>query len=308
MKQYYYLPGSDLKIAVVGFALVMVTLCCGVVNAQDYAFKVLAFKGANEYRAGDEWKPVKTGTILKKDDEIKLADGAYVGLMHHTGKPYEIKQPGNFLVSKLEENIKPGDGVMTKYADFILSSNSAEAKKNRLSATGAVSRDITESLTLNLPENQNSAIFNSTAIISWEGSKVDGPYVLTVRNMFDDVLERFETPEKKFVVDFSRFPKQNALIVQVHSKSSAKEASKDHLIKRLAPAEEENIRKTLEIISPELSEPTALNKLILAGFFEENRLLIDAITAYEEAIALAPDVSSYQEAYDDFLLRNNIRR
>ncbi len=283
-------------------------LCCGVVNAQDYTFKVLAFKGANEYKVGEEWKPMKTGTILRSDDEIKLTEGAYVGLMHHTGKPYEMKEPGNYKVSKLEENIKPGAGVMTKYTDFILSSNSAEAKKNKLSATGAVSRDIAQPLSLILPENQNSAIFSSTAIISWEGSKVDGPYILTVRNMFDDVLDSFETAEKKFTVDFSRFPKQNALIVQVRSKSSSKEASKDHLIKKLAPAEEENVRKSLEIIAPELTEPTALNKLILAGFFEENQLLIDAITAYEEAIALAPDVPSYQEAYDDFLLRNNISR
>ena len=290
------------------FAIVMLMVCSEMVSAQDYAFKVLAFKGANEYKTGEEWKPLKTGTILRRDDEIKLTEGAYVGLMHHTGKPFELKEPGNFKVSGIEEKIKPGAGVMTKYADFILSSNSAEAKKNRLSATGAVSRDIAQPLSLILPENQNSAIFNSTAIISWEGSKVDGPYTLTIRNMFDDVLDRFETAEKSFTVDFSRFPGQNALIMQVHSKSSANEASKDHLIKRLSPAEQEKIRKSLEAIAPDLSEPTALNKLILAGFFEEHQLLIDAITAYEEAIRLAPDVPSYQEAYDDFLIRNNISR
>lgn len=286
----------------------MVLVFFGVSNAQDYAFKVLAFKGANEYKTGEDWKPVKTGTILKKEDELKLSEGSYIGLMHHTGKPVEMKEPGSFKVAKLEQDIKPGAGVMTKYTDFILSSNSAEAKKNRLSATGAVSRDIAQPLNLILPENQNSAIYNPTAIISWEGSKVDGPYVLTIRNMFDDVLDSFETAEKSYQVDFSRFPKQNALIVQVHSKSSGREASKDHLIKRLSPGEQENIRKSLEAIAPEVSEATALNKLILAGFYEENQLLIDAITAYEEAIRLAPDVPSYQEAYDDFLLRNNISR
>jgi hypothetical protein len=304
MKERYHSIVSRIPV----LAIVMLIVCSQLVSAQDYAFKVLAFKGANEYKTGEEWKPLKTGTILMKDDEIKLTEGAYVGLMHHTGKPVEMKEPGSFKVSGLEENLKPGAGVMTKYADFILSSNSAETKKNRLSATGAVSRDIAQPLSLILPENQNSSIFNSTAIISWEGSKVDGPYSLTIRNMFDDVLDRFDTAEKRFTVDFSRFPSQNALIVQVHSKSSAKEASKDHLIKKLSPAEQERIRKSLEAISQELNEPTALNKLILAGFYEEHKLLIDAITAYEEAIRLAPDVPSYQEAYDDFLVRNNISR
>ena len=303
MKKYYQ---SESKI--VALAVVVLALCCGVVNAQDYAFKVLAFKGTNEFKSGDEWKPVKTGPILKPEEEIKLSEGSYLGLMHHSGRHYEMKEPGSFKISKLEENVKPGASVIVKYTDFILSSNSAEAKKNRLNATGAVSRDIAQPLSLLLPENQNSAIFNSSAIISWKDSSVDGPYILTVRNMFDDVLERYETGEKKYVIDFSRFPDQKALIVQVHSKSSAKEASRDHLIKRLASAEQENIRKSLEAIASELNDATALNKLILAGFYEENQLLIDALTAYEEAIRLAPDVPSYQEAYDDFLIRNNISR
>jgi cytochrome c-type biogenesis protein CcmH/NrfG len=45
----------------------------------------------------------------------------------------------------------------------------------------------------------------------------------------------------------------------------------------------------------------------LAGFYEENKLFIDAITAYEQAIKLAPDVPTYQEAYEEFLLRNKLK-
>jgi hypothetical protein len=63
----------------------------------------------------------------------------------------------------------------------------------------------------------------------------------------------------------------------------------------------------LDEIIGQLNEPTALNKLILAGFYEENNLLIDAITAYEEAVKLAPDVSSYQEDYDEFLIRHGLK-
>jgi cytochrome c-type biogenesis protein CcmH/NrfG len=35
--------------------------------------------------------------------------------------------------------------------------------------------------------------------------------------------------------------------------------------------------------------------------------LIDAITSYEEAIKLAPDVPSFKEAYDEFLLRHGMK-
>jgi hypothetical protein len=128
--------------------------------------------------------------------------------------------------------------------------------------------------------------------------------------MFDEPLDQIVTPETSYMVNFSnpKYVNQSALIVQVGSKTDKQEVSKAHLIKRLSPSEQENIRKSLDEISSELNEPTALNKLIMAGFYEENRLLIDAITAYEEAIKLAPDVPSYQEAFDEFLLRNGIVR
>ncbi len=276
--------------------------------AQSYAFKVLANKGSNEFKSGDVWQPIKTGSILKENDEVKLAQNAYLGLVSASGKALEVKDAGVKTVADLLKQVQGGSSVVQKYTDYILSSNSPEAKKNRLSATGAVHRALPTPLNLVLPENQYSAIFNPTAIISWEGSKVEGPYVLTLRNMFDDVLQKFETSDKNFEVDFSKFPKENAIIVQVTSKTDSKEVSRQHLVKRLSPSEHENIEKSLDIIAPELSEPTALNKLILAGFYEENRLLIDAITAYEEAIRLAPDVPSYAEAYEEFLIRNNISK
>jgi hypothetical protein len=276
---------------------------------QDYTFKVLANKGGNEVKAGDSWLPIKTGSALKAEDVIKIASNAYLGLVHHTGKPLEVKEANTYKVADLASKITAGSSVVTKYTDFILSSNSAEAKKNRLSATGAVHRDVSKSsIQLHLPENQNSAIYNSSAVISWEGTQTPGPYVLIFKNMFDDEVSRVETAETSYTLDFQnpKFAKEDKILVQVTSKADAKEVSKQHLIKKLSVVDHDNIKKTLDQILNEVSEPTALNKLILAGFYEENKLLIDAITAYEEAIRLAPDVPSYKEAYDEFLLRHNI--
>jgi cytochrome c-type biogenesis protein CcmH/NrfG len=58
----------------------------------------------------------------------------------------------------------------------------------------------------------------------------------------------------------------------------------------------------------EVSEQNALNKYIMAGFYEEHNLFIDAIAAYEEAIKLAPDVPTYQEGYEEFLLRHGLKQ
>jgi hypothetical protein len=277
--------------------------------AQDYAFKVLANKGGNEVKSGDSWQPIKTGAALKAGDEIKVAANAYLGLVHVTGKPLELKEAKTYDVTQLATKIASGGtSVVTKYTDFILSSNSAEGKKNRLGATGAVDRGERTELTLVLPESQHAAVFNSKAFVSWEGSKVAGPFVLVVKNMFDDEIARIETPEMSYTLDLSdpKFSKENALIVKVESKVNPKDVSKTRLIKRLTPLDHDNIKKSLDQIMNEVGEGTALNKMILAGFYEENKLLIDAITAYEDAIKLAPDVPEYKDAFEEFLYRNNI--
>ncbi len=274
---------------------------------QDYAFKVLANKGPNEVKSGDTWQSIKTGASLKSTDELKISENGYLGLVSATGKPVEIKEAGSKKVSDILAQMKTGTSVLNKYTDFILSSNSAESKKNRLSATGAVHRGL-EDIKVFLPLNQYSSIYNKTAIINWE-AKGGGPYVVTLKNMWEDELMKAETPETSMEINLSdpKFANEAAILVEVKSKVDANSKSEQHLIKKLAPEEQEKIKKGLAEINGDVKEETALNELILAGFYEENKLFIDAITAYEKAIKLAPDVPSYKEAYEEFLLRNKMK-
>ncbi|HPM30603.1 MAG TPA: hypothetical protein PLJ60_09735 [Chryseolinea sp.] len=288
--------------------LLLMSAC---VFAQDYAFKVLANKGTNEVKSGDAWQPLKTGASLKSTDEVKLTDNAYLALVHSSGKPMELKEAKTYKVADLAASLKPGTSVLNKYADFILSSNSAEAKKNRLSATGAVHRgDDRYSIQVLLPENQHSGIYNSTAVINWDGSKVAGPYIVKLMNMYEEVLASVETPETTFQVDITdaKFANLTAVLVEVSSKADPKQMSTRHLIKKLPAAEIEKVKGSLDEIIGEVSEQTALNKYLLASFYENNNLFIDAIASYEDAIKLAPDVTFYREAYDEFLLRHGMMR
>ncbi len=276
-------------------------------QAQDYAFKVMANKGSNEVKSGDSWQAIKPGSSLKSGDELKVSENSYIGLIHATGKPMELRQAGSYKVADLAAKLTGGSSVLNKYTDFILSSN-AEGKKNKLSATGAVHRGL-EDIKVFLPENQFSDVFNSYAIINWESSKSGGPYVVTFKNMFDDELTRIETPETTARIDLSapEFANESAILVEVKSKSDGNSKSEQHLIKKMNNTQQEKVKKDLSEIGGELAEATALNKFIMAGFYEEKKLFIDAITAYEEAIKMAPDVPSYKEAYEEFLLRNKLK-
>lgn len=272
-------------------------------------FKVFANKGQTEVKSGETRQPLKTGSNLKDTDVIILGENSYVALVHSaSGSPKELKQAGTYAVKDLTTGIKTGASVMSKYTEFILSSNSAEAKRNRLSATGAVHRGL-DDIKVFLPEQPNTKVFNNSATIKWETKSGEaGPFIVRLENMFGDLLMEQETAEQQIVLDLAN-PKLSAepdIMVKVRSKAESRTSSREYIIHRLKDNAQVQKIKT-ELSEFDLSEETALNKFILAGFYEEHKLFIDAIAAYEDAIRLAPDVDSYKEAYEEFLLRNKLK-
>lgn len=286
---------------------------CSFVFGQDYAFKVMANKGNNEVKSGDTWQPLKTGTTLKSTDELKVSANAYLGLIHYSGKPVEIREAQTIKVADIK--VGAGASALNKYTDFILSSN-AETKKNKLGATGAVERGDRHAITLLLPAEKNSAVLNNMAVINFT-TTANGPYVVTISNMASEQLATFETPEKTFQIDLKdpayKFntpgdPFSAGMMIQVKSKSDTKIDSKEYMIKALPSKDAEIIKKEYATIMEENPAETAIRQFALAGFFEKHKLYIDAITAYETAIKLAPDVPTFQEDYEAFLFRNEIKK
>lgn len=289
--------------------LIVIVLLVAVVGtrAQDYTFKVLANKGSNEVKSGGSWQTIKTGASLNSGDELKLVENAYIGLVHASGKPMELKQAGTYKIADLASKMTGSSSVLNKYTDFILSSNSAEAKKNRLSATGAVHRGTGDAIKLYLPDNQNSGIFGSKVILNWE-TKAEGPFVIELQNIFEEVLAKYETNDFVYEVDL-KDPKLadkeiNAIMVKVSSKTDAKAVSSVKMIKKLSADEEKKVNAEIADMSSLMAEESAINKFFMAKFFEKNNLMVDAITAYQEAMKLEP---TYKEEYEDFLIRKGLK-
>ena len=288
----------------------MMILACSASFGQDYAFKVLAIKGSAEVKSGSSWQALKTGASLNTGDEVKIAENAYVGLIHKNGRSLELKDPSTYKVDELVKQMSGGSSVLAKYTDFILSSN-AENKKNRLSATGAVHRATeNNAISVMLPDNQYTAVFGTTAVVNWGGTSVAGPYIVTVKDLMDQEVSKVETPESTITIDLSdpKIAAVPAVLVEVCAKADPKQASKRYVIKKLPPAERDKINADYEAIVKDVEEPSALNHYLLAKFYEQNNLFIDAIAAYEAAVKMAPEVDTYKESYEDFLLTNGLKR
>ena len=278
------------------------------VFGQGYTFKVLANKGANEVKSGNEWKPLKTGASLKEGDELKISANAYLGLVHNSGKTLELKSAGNHSVNDLASKINTGgSNVASKYADFVLSKMSAEGKSSRLSATGAVHRAaVNAGINIYMPNSVE--VFNDEALVEWgalEGEKV---YEVTVVNMFGDELLKTETSDPSFKLNLKdeKLVNEAALLVTIGVKGEEDMKSEEVAIKRLPEDKAALVEQNLAELMGSVDTESALSNYILAGFYEENRLLLDALFYYEEAKRLAPGVESYDEAYEEFLFRNGL--
>lgn len=282
------------------FSLLLIT---NAVFAQSYTFKVLASKGKTEIKSGNGWQDLKVGASLFATDEIKVSENAYLGLMHSNGKPLEIKEAKSYKVSDLVTRLGSGSSVLNKYTDFILSSN--DQKKNRLTATGAVHRGIKDVIIVFLPGTEKADLYGDKIGLQWASDGIAGPYEVIFTNLLEDKLARFETTENQLTVSLNEgvFQKETNIMVKVVSKANPGQGSKDYVIKKLKGQDREKLTKTISEFSSSLQDGSALSKYIMAGFYEENFLLNDALTSYQEAIKLAPDVEMYQQAYNDFLVR-----
>lgn len=283
------------------FLLIFLVGLASPILAQNYTFKVMVNKGNSEVKTGSKWEPVKTGMALNSGDELKVPVNAYLGLVHVSGKPMEIKEDGPYKIADLAAKISGGTTVLNKYTDFILSANTE--KGNRLQATGAVHRGL-GIIKVYLPTPENSTVFEDNLIIPWDTEKIKGPYKVEFNSMFGDELAKMETAEGfvKVNLNDSKFKIEDNIYVVVSSLSDATKVSDRFIIKRLSKGDKERIKVALNQIEGVTSEENALGLYILAGFYESNLLLIDAITCYQKAIALEPD--AYKDSFKEFLIRN----
>lgn len=295
---------------IVVFALFLISVTSAV-QAQSYAFKVLVSKGKSEVKSASAWETLKIGTSLKATDEIRVSENSYLGLIHATGKPVEVRDAKTYKVSDLVSKVGVGQSALNKYTDFILSKE--EEKKNRLSATGAVVRaagSTKDIILVNLPDREQASVYGDQVFLEWSSAGMQAPFEVIVTNLMGDDVARIQTqdPQHTLSIVTGSFKSEYEMLVRVVSKNAPGQGSKEYFIKKLRPADRQKIDADIKEIKNNVDETTALGQYYLAGFYEENYLLIDALTAYHQAAVLAPDVDLYKTTYANFLVRMGFKK
>lgn len=301
-------------------------LALNFANAQ-YTFRVLANKGQNKVIKAGTSSPVslKTGATLNGGDQLIASQGAYIGLMHRTGKTLEVRTPGTKKVSDLEKRVNTrSTSVTSRYAKFLANKmeekNRPSYRGNLARATGAAERALTgkEVIDVLLPTGTEKRDFiGNTIAVSWDSPEgmEENVFIVTIKNHFDEDVWKQEVNGNMVEIDVTTInldidPEYDdeAYLITVAAKEKPEVNSGMPLtIVKLKAAQTATIQAELSEMTAELEEDSPLNYVIYSSFYEEKGLIVDALTTLEAAIKQNPEMEDFKTMKKDIVERNGIK-
>jgi hypothetical protein len=258
-------------------------------------FTVSYIKGKVDMKSRKHWIALKHSDRLSRDNEVRLDRNATLHLIDSAGLPLLFTLPGIYKIGDFFDNSLSAT-VMTKDGK-IVHGRVSRVKQNFFGSDSPIK--------VLLPTDSTFAtVYAKQFVIRWIDESPDSAYQITIKNLLKGPIATFKSnvTELKFDLDDERFTKERVFYVVVTAANNGKRKSAEHVFKRIITHERYRIDDILnkEII---LDNSRALDQLILAGFYEEHALFVDAVNAYLESIRLGKDDPAYSEAFTIFLQR-----
>jgi len=270
----------------------MLSLVAFVSNAQ---FKIIAKSGTVSYVDGRKKINAVTGTTVKQGTMLVVSPNSFVGLLHTSGKTYQINKAGTYHVSDLESKLtKTESNFSSKYSTFVYDGLYGGNNSSRKS-TGSVERDVDKSdIKLFYPKMFNTT--DSVIVLNWKDLDM-GKYVITIKDVFDEVIVKEVIDTNMFEYNFDAYQHGNDEQSITWSISLEKDTTFASKV----------VSVTYTTVD-ELGgfETSALDYLVRAKYYADKLLFLDALNAYKKAISLDPDNTFYKEEYDSYLKSLNL--
>lgn len=263
------------------FALLSVlSLFISILSAQNSNYTVLAKSGDVSY--GD--KVVNVGQVINDSKPLNLKPGAYLGLIHESGKPIELKDAGTYDKSKLANMLSISEGTFSdKFTSFMANemSESNGNYKAGLGVTGSVERGL-ESNKIFIPLPKKSKIVGDKIHVEWLTEKsVSGPFLVEVMNMSEEVLHTQNTDSSNFdLAAYGTIEEDDLYLLRV-TNSDGSEAS--NVVCFYLPNREENSDVSLELAPLLEVKSSVLETLASAKMLSEKGYHFAALKQYSIA-------------------------
>lgn len=288
--------------------------------AQDYTFKVISKKGTAQV-GGEE---LKVGSKIQAGQSIAVGAGTLLNIAHSNGKSLNISKEGIYKVDELAKGCTAeGNSLASKYADFVLkeltSGDDSGVRGRNMRKPGSVERSLDgeaeASLLFMVAESKTvvapSAVTLYCAANAGEKVKVVvdeseiTTYTFVISDLMKTELARIESDKPEVTIDMTdeRFANVPGNTIEYYAFVNGNEraASIRYALELVQGATAQEITQSIEELS---ADDSALGKLILARYLEEQGYHANASYAYQEAVKLSGNDDRYVEVYQAFLDRN----
>ena len=232
-----------------------------------------------------------------------------MGLVHKSGKAIELRQEGIIVIADLLKQVSSKQTSMDKLVGFVVNSvKGAEEGKNIRSASVEMSLNVNK---LRLISPRTTKTIDDEMSFTWHGSADGKPatYVFTITDANQNVRFKKELTETQLSVNLKQLnlEKDRCYYWSVAQVGAQTPAAESYCIYLLNEAEAASLTNQLQVLRQEQNaQPTALDKLMLGAFYEQNGLTYRALNAYKEAASVGGDVEIFSDSYREFLRRTGV--
>lgn len=278
---------------------------------QNTLFKVITSQGTAEVITNGKSTAIYSGARLNGGSKLKLSPNAYLGLIHITGNTIEVKQAGEYDITELAKQFTTEQSSYSKkYGDYVVQqvTSDSEAKKN-YSYTGAVTRGAHDIVLWSPSEVVAVKLMQSIPIkLNW--GKVDGvtEYKIIIKPLDESsVLYSEVTTETNVVLDLSSIPPTTDTPYFLEIVAIGAQATPTRKPFYLTDEKSsESITTELDDLKNHVDLSSAFGNLMVASFYAKHGLSMYAISSYQDAVDLEPEVNDYKNIRDIYFTEHKI--
>ncbi len=292
------------------FLLITIIFLYNLSYCQEIKFIALTAKGKITLTRGTKILTVKPGEKIYDNDKIRLNKNTYLDLVYKDGRTLELKKVGTYdyknLVSILNSNKSSTTKKFTKYvlAQFVQSVDDI----GNMKVTGSVERLIKFPIDYCTPSNTD--IYEDIATFSWYPT-LKKSYIFSIVDNAGKVIFSKQLNDTSISINF----KKNKLTRGDNYKWFLTEAGKNKSLTDtshfywLPQSKATLIKDSVNILMKDFRNiDNSLKQTLLASFYNNHKLYIDMLAAYEKAIHYSPKDITYKKLYIQALNNVGLKR
>ncbi len=267
------------------------------VYSQNFTF--IAVNGDVQYEEKGIWKKAISGTKIPDGSKIKIGKEAYAALSYQNKQTLELKIEGNYSFSDLQAKVnKAPSSITSKYVDYVVSNATSKPQANTMSNKGMVNRSLTGNIFLYQPPFQ-SFILEDMVTFVWSSHKNAKDYIFILSSDEQEIIRK-EIKDTLITLNLQPFhlKPNECYFWQVVPKGYENSKSSEYCIKTFTKTQKDNIYQEIQAIQNDLGN-TTLAKAVLANYYEDKKLYIEALNMYRQAAESG--VENYKHLYQNYL-------